>query len=315
MPSRVVRPARWSGTSRWVRALVTILRSWTFDPVVVLALVAAGALYAHGLTLVRPAKPSFPRWRGACFLSSLGVFSLALLSPIQAYSGRLFSVHMVQHLLLTMVAAPLMVLGTPVLLALRASSPSFRSRVLAPLVHGRAAALISNPVVAWSSFTVALWGSHFSNLYQAALGNDAVHGLEHLLYLGAALLFWRPIVGLEVGPARLSHPGRLLYLFLAMPQMAFLGLAIYSSDQVLYPHYVTTASALGTSALADQHLAGALMWIASMVLMLPAMAFVLFDWMRKENREGARLDARLDGTVGADRLERNQVLPGARRSY
>jgi putative membrane protein len=293
----------WSGTSPWVRALLTILRSWTFDPVVVLALVAAGALYAHGLTRVGPAQPSFPRWRGACFLSSLGVFSLALLSPIQAYSGRLFSVHMVQHLLLTMVAAPLMVLGTPILLALRASSGSFRARILVPILRSRLAALLSHPVVSWSLFTVALWASHFTNLYEEALGSQAVHGLEHLLYVGAALLFWRPIVGLEVGRARLSHPGRLLYLFLAMPQMAFLGLAIYSSDQVLYPHYVTTASALGTSALADQHLAGAVMWIASMVLMLPAMAFVLFDWMRKETREGVRLDARLDGTATTGRFE------------
>jgi cytochrome c oxidase assembly factor CtaG len=274
-----------------------VLRSWSFDPTIVLSLAAASALYLHGVSRVRQAGSSFPPWRRTCFLAGIGVTYLALQSPIRDYSGRLLSVHMVQHLLLTMVAAPLIVLGTPVLLALRASSPSFRSRVLAPVVHGRFAAVISNPVVAWSSFTVALWGSHFSNLYQAALGSEAVHGLEHLLYLGAALLFWRPIVGLEVGPTRVSHPARLLYLFLAMPQMAFLGLAIYSSDQVLYPHYLRTASALGTSALADQHLAGALMWIASMVLMLPAMAFVLFDWMRKETREGARLDARLDATT------------------
>jgi len=292
------------------RAPLTILRSWSFDPIVVLGLFAAGALYLHGVARVGQARSSFPRWRVACFLSGLGVAYLALQSPIQAYSGRLFSIHMVQHLLLTMVAAPLVVLGTPIVLALRASTSSFRGRVLVPLVHSRPAAVLSHPVVSWSVFTVALWASHFTNLYEEALGNQAVHGLEHALYVIAAVLFWRTVVGLETGQSRITHPARLLYLFLAMPQMAFLGLAIYSSDQVLYPHYVLTASALGTSALADQHLAGALMWIASMVLMLPAMAFVLFDWMRKEDREAARMDARLHRADSAGRLDKRELAPG-----
>ena len=115
-----------------------------------------------------------------------------------------------------------------------------------------------------------------------------------MLYLVAAVLFWRPVIGLEPGPSRISHPARILYLFLAMPQMAFLGLAIYSSDTVLYPHYLVTAPPLGTSALADQHLAGVLMWTTSMVLLLPALGYVWFDWMKKEEREATRLDARLD---------------------
>jgi cytochrome c oxidase assembly factor CtaG len=219
---------------------------------------------------------------------------LALQSPIHAYSHRLFSVHMVQHLVLMMVAAPLLVLGTPVELALRASSSSVRSRVLVPILRSRVASLLSNPVVCWSAFTVVLWASHFTSLYEDALGSQAIHGLEHVLYLVAAVLFWRPVIGLEPGPSRISHPARILYLFLAMPQMAFLGLAIYSSDRVLYPHYLVTAPPLGTSALADQHLAGVLMWTTSMVLLLPALGYVLFDWMKKDEREAARIDARLD---------------------
>jgi putative membrane protein len=292
------------------RAPLTILRSWSFDPIIVLGLFAAAALYVRGVLRVRQARASFPRWRVACFLSSLGVFYLALQSPIQAYSGRLFSVHMVQHLLLTMVAAPMMLLGTPIVLALRASTGSFRGRILVPILHSRPAALLSHPVASWSLFTVALWASHFTNLYEDALGSEAIHGLEHALYVAAAVLFWRPVVGRETGSSRITHPARLLYLFLAMPQMAFLGLAIYSSDQVLYPHYIFTASALGTTALADQHLAGALMWIASMVLMLPAMAFVLFDWMRTEVREGDRLDARLEQAHSAGRLDEPELAHG-----
>jgi putative membrane protein len=219
---------------------------------------------------------------------------LALQSPIHTYSHRLFSVHMVQHLLLMMVAAPLLVLGTPIVLALRASSPSVRSQVLVPVLRSRAAAVLSNPVVSWSAFTVVLWASHFTNLYEDALGSEAIHGFEHVLYLAGAVLFWRPVIGLEPGPSRLSHPGRILYLFLAMPQMAFLGLAIYSSDTVLYPHYLISSAALGTTALADQHLAGVLMWSSSMVLLLPALGYVLFDWMRQDARDAARIDERLE---------------------
>jgi putative copper resistance protein D len=288
-------------------APLTILRSWSFDPIIVLGLFAAAALYLRGIARVRPTPISFPRWRAACFLSGLGVAYLALQSPIHDYSGRLFAVHMVQHLLLTMVAAPLMVLGTPIVLALRASTSSFRTRLLVPLLQSRAATLLSHTVVSWSLFTVALWASHFTNLYEDALGSEGVHGLEHALYVFAAVLFWRPVVGREVGSSRISHPGRLLYLFLAMPQMAFLGLAIYSSDQILYPHYLFTTAALGTSALADQHLAGVLMWTSSMVLMLPAMAFVLFDWMKKDISESARLDTRLDRAASAVRRNENSV--------
>jgi putative copper resistance protein D len=186
------------------------------------------------------------------------------------------------------------VLGTPVVLALRASSPGVRRRFLSPLLRSRPAVLVSNPVVSWTVFAVVLWSSHFTNLYEDSLHSEGVHGIEHGLYLLAAVLFWRPIIALEPGASRLSHPGRILYLFLAMPQMAFLGLAIYSSDTVLYPHYLLTAAAMGTTALADQHLAGVIMWTTSMVVFLPALGYVLVDWMRHDIREAARIDRRLD---------------------
>jgi putative copper resistance protein D len=278
-----------------------VLHSWSFSPVVVLGLAAVAAAYLRGVAWARQrhsASP-FPRLNITCFMSGLGVTYLALQSPIKAYSDRLLSVHMVQHLLLTMAAAPLLVLGAPVILALRASSRSIRERVVLPLVHSALARFLSHPGVSWGAFVAAMWATHFTNLYQEALGSETIHNLEHILYLATALLFWRPILGVDAGPSRISHPARFLYVFLSMPPMAFLGLAIYSSNQVLYTHYLTTAPALGTSALADQHLAGALMWITPMVLFLPALAFVLFDWMKKETREGIREDARLDRMASA----------------
>src|SRR5439155_18233237 len=179
---------------------------WSFDPAVVVGLAGSGVLYAWALVRIGsgPASTSFPRRRAVCFYSGLLVTYLALQSPIHAYSHRLFSVHMVQHLLLMMVAAPLLVLGTPVVLALRACSPQARRRFLLPVVRSRGARLLSNPVVSWSVFTLVLWASHFTNLYEDALGSEGIHGLEHVLYLLAAVLFWRPVIGLEPGPFRLS---------------------------------------------------------------------------------------------------------------
>jgi cytochrome c oxidase assembly factor CtaG len=272
----------------------SVLLSWRFQPLVILGLDATAAAYVWGFAIIssRPGRP-FPRWRATCFLSGIGVAAIALLSPVDVYADRLLSVHMVQHILLTMVAAPLMVLGAPVMLALRASTRSVRARVLLPLLDSHPARFITHPVVCWGAFTAALWTSHFTPLYQAALESEVIHGGEHLLYLVTGVMFWWPVVGVEPSQSRISHPARLLYVFLAMPQTSFLGLAIYSSDRVLYPHYVAATAALGRSALSDQHLAGVLMWTSSMVLFLPVMALVLFDWMSKEAREAGLQDARL----------------------
>ena len=114
------------------------------------------------------------------------------------------------------------------------------------------------------------------------------------MYLGTALLFWRPVVARDPSPVRLSQPGRLFYMFVSMPVTTFLGLAIYSSDRVLYPHYAAATARLGLSAVADQHLAGAIMWETGAVLMLPALGLVLADWFSSEERRGAAHDAALD---------------------
>jgi putative copper resistance protein D len=197
---------------------------------------------------------------------------------------------MVQHLLLTMIAAPLLVLGAPVTLALLASAPAARRRLVSVL-RSRPVRVATNPVFAWALFVMVLWGTHFTELYSIALRNNAVHALEHLLYLVAAVLFWIPVVGVDPSPSRLSHPARILYLFLTMPAMAFLGLALVSASHVLYPWYLQYRNPAGE--LADQAAAGAIMWAGTMFLIVPALAFVLFDWMRADEQEARRIDARL----------------------
>ena len=169
---------------------------------------------------------------------------VALCSPIEAYEGQLFSVHMVQHMLLELVAAPLILLGAPMTLTLRVASPGVR-RGLLTVLHSRAVAVLTFPLLTWLAFAAVNWGWHFSTLYDQALENEPLHYFQHATFLIAALLFWWPVVGADPGRWRLPYPVRLFYLFLAMPQNSFLGVALMSAPAVLFPHYLTNAAAVG----------------------------------------------------------------------
>jgi putative membrane protein len=271
-----------------------ILLAWSFDPLAVTGILLAGWGYLWAERRVNrrhPANPH-PRYRTWLFMGGLAAIALALVSPIEAYEGLLFSVHMVQHMLLQLVAAPLLLAGGPITLGLRASGPSVRRRMLTVL-HSRAVRVVSFPVIAWVVFAAVNWGWHFSVLYDQALENQVLHYVQHATMMAAALLFWWPVIGADPSPWRLPHPARLLYLFLAMPQQSFLGVAIMSAPAVLYPHYVTNLRTWGPTPLEDQQLGGVIMWVVGDMLLLAGMAAVVVMWMRHEDRRTARLDARL----------------------
>src|SRR5690606_32494929 len=132
------------------------------------------------------------------------------------------------------VAAPLLLAGAPITLALRAASPAWRSRLLAVL-HSPVIRAVSFPVVAWVLFAATNWAWHYSTLYNDALENELLHYLQHANFLAVALLFWWPVIGADPSPWRMPHPVRLLYLFLAMPQQSFLGVSLLQAPTTLYP--------------------------------------------------------------------------------
>jgi cytochrome c oxidase assembly factor CtaG len=188
----------------------------------------------------------------------------ALSPPLDSRADANLPAHMVQHVLLTMVAAPLLALGLPRL----------------PRVH---------PVLAWLLFAATGWVVHFTSLFEAAAEHVPVHVFEHALLLGTAVLFWAVAIGppsrskARSGPgATMSHPLRLLYLAVAMPQNTFLALAISSAGSVLYPHYAGGGDPLG-----EQQLAGGIMWVAGDLLLLAAVLLTAAAWARHEERENA----------------------------
>ncbi len=273
-----------------------LLTGWSFDIEVWLPLILAAWGY---LVLVRavdrahPANP-VPRRRVWCWMAGVGLLLLATQSVIGLYDTTLFTVHMSQHLLLTMVAAPLLLLGAPVTLLLRASSSETRRHWILPVLHSRVVGVMSNPLVAWSLFAVVMWTSHFSPLFEAALDDQFIHQFEHLLYLSTALLFWWPVIGVDPAPRRLSHPMRIGYLMLGMPFSSFLGLAIFSATSVLYTHYATLQRPWGQTPIDDQAWAGGIMWAGGDLVFFVAMLLAVVAWLRSEEVEQRRMDGALD---------------------
>jgi cytochrome c oxidase assembly factor CtaG len=275
--------------------LATLWEGWSFEPDVVIPILVAGWAYWQARRMVDRVHPDnpVPRWRAWSWFAGLGALVLALGSPVERFDTTLFSVHMVQHLLLTMVAAPLLVLAAPITLLLRVSAPEFRRRWILPVLHSRVVSVLSHPLVAWCGFAAVMWFSHFSPLFDASLQDVTLHRLEHALYLGTALLFWWPVIGADPSPHRLSFPVRVFYLALGMPLSSFLGLVIYSAQTPLYPSYLALRRDWGPTPMEDQALAGGIMWAGGDLVFVIALIAVVAAWLRHEERENHREDARL----------------------
>ena len=275
-----------------VAAPVPMLLRWQSDPVVIAGILAMLTLFGYGVRAARRRGATVARARVRYFAAAVAVMALALLSPIATLSDERFSVHMVEHLLLLFGTAPLLALSAPITLALQAAPSDVRRRLLLRALHSRPVKAVTHPVVSWVLFAAVMYASHFSALYDAALRNAGLHGVEHLLYLGAAALFWWPVIRRDPVPGAFPWPARLLYLGLAMPYQSLLGLAIYSSNTPLYATYLEFGSR--SAVLADQQLAGAIMWIVGDLLMLIALGCAAYGWVQHDSRETARIDAKLE---------------------
>jgi putative copper resistance protein D len=256
-----------------------ILLAWTLDPPLLVALGLAAAAWLMVVRRVNAAhsQTPMPAWRSWAFVGGLLVLFVALQSPIDTFADDLFSVHMVQHILLGFVVAPLLVLAAPMTLLLRWARPGPRRRLLLPVLHSRALRVLLAPPLTWLLFAAVMWAVHFTTLFEAALESEPIHQLEHVLLLGSGILFWLPVIGNEPMPWRMSWSWRLLYLFLAMPLTSLLGLVLYAQAFVLYPHYLLR---LGPAALDDQRAAATIMWIGSDLLFMGAIGLLVWAWSR-----------------------------------
>jgi putative copper resistance protein D len=278
-----------------------VLLAWSFDPLAIALIAAAALIYLRAVREVNAAHPRspVPGWRTVAYLAGLAAIASALLSPIERYETALLSVHMVQHMLLQLVAAPLLLLAAPVTLALRVSSPGVRAWLLR-ILHSRLLRIATHPLVAWSAFVVVNWGWQFSPLYDLAAESTLVHYVQHAVYLGVALLFWWPIVAVDPAPRKLAFPGRVAYIALSIPQNSFLGITLMNVQPSLYPHYWTQLRDWGPPFAEDLQIAGAIMWGMGAMVFVLALLLVLGAWMRSEDRRTRRTEGRADERAAAE---------------
>lgn len=269
--------------------------TWNLDPWILGALYASTLAYLLGVRRLWASAGrgrGIPRWRVGAFLGGIAALLLALVSPIDPLGGTLFSVHMVQHMLLMVVAAPLLVLGRPLLGALWALPRGGRRAVGAWWQRSRAVRFgwpaVSHPVVVIVLHVGALWLWHVPELYQAALAHGWVHHLEHASFFFTAMLFWWALA--EAG-ARGRWPGYgagVLYVFATALQSGALGALLLFARDPWYPAHEAGAAAWGVDLLVDQQLAGALMWIPAGLVYTAAAVVLLLAWIERGERALAR---------------------------
>jgi cytochrome c oxidase assembly factor CtaG len=270
--------------------------AWTLEPAQLLALGAVALLYSRGVrALWRRAPGRGVRWWEAwCFLAGWATLALALLSPLHALGGVLFSAHMAQHELLMAVAAPLLMLGRPLVPFLWAVPMRWRRAAgrwaRGEWVRGGWRAL-TLPVVAWTVHAVVLWGWHLPGPYQAALRSEPLHALEHASFLAAALLFWwAPLHGRA---ARLGRGAAVLYFFTTALHTGLLGAFLTFAPAPWYTAYGAAGTApWGLTPLEDQQLAGLIMWVPAGVSYLLAGLAMVAASMRESGRRVARREGR-----------------------
>lgn len=270
---------------------------WTRDPLVAGLLALSGALYGSGMWRLWRRTRQGRRVlaaRASCFLLGMLFCVAALLSPVDTLGEELFSMHMLQHELLMLVVAPLLVMGRPLGVFLWAFPAQGRRAVAAGVRVSWVQASwqgLTGPLAAWSLHAVVLWAWHFPSLFQASLDSRAVHTLQHASFLASALLFWSALI-VPRSPALAGNA--VLYLLTTAIHTGILGALLTFSPAVWYPAYEATAPIWGLSALEDQQLGGLIMWVpAGFVFIFAGLAM------------SARLLASHPQTDGA--------APGARR--
>lgn len=256
--------------------------AWHLEPTVVAGAFIALALYGYGAWTL---KDALSGWRALSFTAGVAVMFVALVSPLDPAADRLLSMHMLQHVGLTTIGPPLLLLGL---------TPELLRPLLKPPSIARTARLITHPAFAGPLFIVNMWLWHMPPVYDAALQYLGVHIMMHVAFMATGILFWWPVIQPTPLAGHHGEGARLLYLFAAGMPMGLLALLFFASGDVIYSHYDTADRLWGISPMDDQQVGGLVMGALGEAASLVAVTLLFFRFLDREEQAQAAAQGQID---------------------
>ncbi|WP_370410494.1 cytochrome c oxidase assembly protein [Streptomyces fradiae] len=279
----------------------TLGRGLEFSPDLffLISCVAGLGLYGWGVARLRRRGDAWPVSRTVFFTVGVLTIALVMCTKLNDYGMVMFSVHMVQHMVISMLSPILLLLGAPVTLALRALPVAGRGstgprELLLKLLHSRYMRIVTHPAFTISMFIASLYALYFSPLFDFLMGSKAGHVGMMVHFLAVGLVFFWPIMGVDPGPHRPGYVMRMLELFAGMPFHAFFGIAMMMASEPLVKVYTNPPVSLGIDALDDQHAAGGIAWAFSEIPSVLVLIALVYQWYHSEQRQAVRKDRAAD---------------------
>ena len=264
------------------------------DSWLAVGLLAAAGCYLYAVHILRVRGHKWPRHRTVLFVGAgLGSIALVTLSGMGAYDTALLSVHMVQHMVLSMVAPIFLALGAPITLALR-TLPSRPRKVLLAVLHSRVAKVLAFPLVSFAIFIANPFVLYFSSLYDLTLRHPWLHELMHAHFIATGCLFFWPLLGRDPLPGRWPYPARALLMVLSVPFHTVLGLTVMQQKNLLGGDWYPSLGLTWADPVADQVTAGGILWAGGELVSVAMLAVLVAQWVQQSRRKAARIDRQLD---------------------
>ncbi|WP_055491342.1 cytochrome c oxidase assembly protein [Streptomyces sp. TP-A0356] len=272
---------------------------WSADPFFLVACLVGLGLYGWGVVRLVRRGDKWPVGRIVAYVVGVLTVMLVMCTKLNDYGMVMFSVHMVQHMVISMLSPILILLGAPITLALRALPTAGRDRkgpreLLLMVLHSRYMRIITHPAFTIPLFIASLYGLYFSPLFDFLMGSRAGHIAMMVHFLAVGLVFFWPIMGVDPGPQRPGHLMRMLELFAGMPFHAFFGIALMMASTAMVGTYQHPPASLGIDALSDQTSAGGIAWAFSEIPSVLVLLALLFQWYGSEQRQAKRKDRAAD---------------------
>ncbi|MEU7398453.1 cytochrome c oxidase assembly protein [Streptomyces albogriseolus] len=274
--------------------------AWSADPFFLVACLLALALYGWGVVRLVRRGDRWPVGRTIAFVTGVLSIGLVMCTALNDYGMVMFSVHMVQHMVISMVSPILLLLGAPVTLALRALPPAAVRGTKGPrelllmLLHSRYMRVVTHPLFTIPMFIASLYALYFTPLFDFLMGSAVGHAAMMVHFLAVGLVFFWPIMGVDPGPHRPGHLMRMLELFAGMPFHAFFGIALMMASTPMVTTFQDPPASLGVDALSDQNAAGGIAWAFSEVPSVLVLIALLFQWYASDQRQARRKDRAAD---------------------